>query len=609
MVAKLVAEEGTLKGLVLTLENGNQWVIGRDPDQCQLLIEDPATSRRQLLATETHEGITVENLSETNPVAVNDEELVEPRLLQDGDTLRLGNSIYRFHVDLTPKQDIAMPTSDNDIPAEAAQEEEIPTPAIESEPDDSPHDSIFEDEDKVPEKDKQIAQINFDMMDSRWLLKVMGGPNNGAEFSMHAGESYIIGTDPNTCDIVFHDTSVSRQHVKIFINEEDQIFIEDLKSRNGTLVDGNKSDGRQPLNPNTVVNIGTSSFVIYDRDGNMQTIISPLLPSIVKVLQKEESKDETPKPIVEAPVEPVVIPEKKPVGPFLIIAALTGLFVITGIQLSSLFTEAPVVSEQPANTENQLAEALAPFPSVKYSYNKATGRLLLVGHVLTASDRNQLNYNLQGLSFIKGLDDSGIIIDEFVWKEMNSILARNPAWRSIAIQSPAAGQFVMTGYLQTRKQAEALNEYITNNFNYLDRLETRVIVDEDVVNGVVSSLEKQGIRGMKVSFENGELAISGGIPAGKKEAYGELVKEFQSIPGVRSVRGSVNELATAESMINISDRYEVSGFSKLGTTLSVVINGRIVGKGDIIDGMQIKDITPSTIFLEKDGVSYRIDYR
>ena len=38
MAAKLVAEEGLLKGLVLPLEGSLEWVIGRDPEACQLLV-------------------------------------------------------------------------------------------------------------------------------------------------------------------------------------------------------------------------------------------------------------------------------------------------------------------------------------------------------------------------------------------------------------------------------------------------------------------------------------------------------------------------------------------------------------------------------------------
>jgi pSer/pThr/pTyr-binding forkhead associated (FHA) protein len=99
MAAKLVAEEGVLKGLVLTLEDGDQWVIGRDPDACQLLVEDPSASRKHLICRATPNGIVVENLSETNPVEVNEKKVKEPRLLHNGDTVKIGDGIFRFYAE------------------------------------------------------------------------------------------------------------------------------------------------------------------------------------------------------------------------------------------------------------------------------------------------------------------------------------------------------------------------------------------------------------------------------------------------------------------------------------------------------------------------------
>src|SRR5438874_1248153 len=99
-MARLVAEEGDLKGLVLPLEEGDTWVIGRDPDECQLVVEDPLTSRKHLIAKKTDLGITVQNLSSTNPILINDEATDdEPRLLQQGDTVKIGGETFRFYLD------------------------------------------------------------------------------------------------------------------------------------------------------------------------------------------------------------------------------------------------------------------------------------------------------------------------------------------------------------------------------------------------------------------------------------------------------------------------------------------------------------------------------
>lgn len=781
MAAKLVAEEGTLKGLVLSLEDGDQWVIGRDPDACQLLVEDPSTSRKHLICRTTPEGILVENLSTTNPTQINNEEVTEPRLLQNGDAVRIGDGIFRFYAEaaahlfkensqqeapslleenevlekngepqeninkqdekpqeettpeevipqeVTPEEpnetskeenppieekaseevnrentdipadDQALNTDEptesvpevtpeavsepkvidepitaevineeefneevineevNEQPAEGPKEtaeppveenqpaENIPdqkdkeepyseeppmeTSTVEKDPsqassetpntnprhDEDRHDSIY---DEDADQGGALAEINFGLLDTgRWLLKVIGGPNNGAEFSMQTNSSYVIGTDPNVCDIVFHDTSVSRQHARVTVSPDDSLLIEDLKSRNGTLVEGEPLTGKRTLPPNIIVNLGTTSFVVFDREGEMQTIISPLMPSIVKTLKEETKKaDEAADPALAAAAAPMpeaVKPETHPtttLGAFILIGILTGLFVIVGIGTSTLFKSEPVEVAQPVDAIEALDAALAPFPSVKYTFNKNTGQLLLVGHVLTSSDRSQLLYSLQGLRFIRSYDDSGIVIDEYVWREINQVMEKNPAWRGITVMAPSAGHFVVTGYLEKRSQAESLSEYLSANFPYPDLLDKRIIVDEEVVSNVNNILQSKGFRGVNVKLENGEVILTGAVAVGKSAEIEGVIPTIKEIRGVRGVRNNTTEQAADLSLVNISDKYEVTGISSHAGRLSVVINGRILMKGDILDGMLITSVQSNAVFLERGGTKYRIDF-
>jgi type III secretion system YscD/HrpQ family protein len=524
------------------------------------------------------------------------------------------------------EQNISQSTSEEAIasPETAPANDEQPEKKIDH-LEDEDHISIFED--PFEEGKSQFPHINFDLTETgRWLLKVVGGPNQGAEFSMQPTSTYIIGTDPNSCDIVFHDTSVSRQHAKITVNDDETILLEDLKSRNGTFIDGKQLNGKDVIPTNTLIAIGTSSFVVYDREGAMQTIISPLLPSIVKVLQNaEEAKPatETPAYTPEAaetkPAEPVAPPVVEPVkkaphthdalGAFILIAIITGLFVVIGIGTTTLFKSQPVVSEQVIHPDRDFTQALSAFPSIKYSFNRSTGRLLLVGHVLTSSDKNQLLYNLQGINYIRNIDDSGVIIDEGVWREINQILSQNQNWKGISIQSPTPGHFVISGFLKTRKQAEQLWDYISSNFPYLDLLEKRVIVEEDVVTTIGTQLQNGGFKDVSVQMNEGDVILTGHVLAGKLPEFNKVLTGIKEIPGVRNLKNFVTELAPEQSMINISDKYDVSGVSREGTaSTSVVINGRILTRGDILDGMTITSIKSSAIFLEKDGVRYRIDY-
>lgn len=719
MAAILVAEDGLLKGLVLSLDVGDQWIIGRDPDACQLLVEDPSASRKHLICRTSPEGIVVENLSDTNPIQVNDVEVKEPHLLHNGDTVKIGEGNFRFYAEAaslpvdndekpSPSTEESQESQDEqvsseDLPlaeqkateiesgkdeesepgidrqsedennsknaagssiideiyeeestanAKPAEEMKLPeqeSPDIEesnmdpngkenmksdsshqqsenaqgfphetalqddvSDVEEKRHDSIFDEE---RSEKHGIAEINFGLLDTgRWLLKVISGPNNGAEFSMQSGSSYIIGTDPNACDIVFHDTSVSRQHTRITVNPDDTLVIEDLKSRNGTSIDGETLQGKQTLNPNSHVSVGTTSFVVFDREGEMQTIISPLMPSIVKLLQNEEPKksaEETPAETA-LPVAPVVKEDEKKhntnLGAFILIGILTGLFVLAGLGTTALFKSEPVTNVATVDTAKALSNALDPFSSVKYSFNKNTGQLLLVGHVLTTGDKSQLLYALQGLTFIKNLDDSGVIIDEYVWREINQVLEKNPAWKGINLMAMTPGHFVVSGYLQTRAQADRLSEYLSANFPYPDLLENRTVVEQEIQSTINTILQSRGLRNLTAKLDNGEVSLTGGVAPDKIQDVAGVVAEIKEIRGVRNVRNMTSGQVTDSSVVNISDKYEVSGISNQGGKLSVVINGRILMKGDALDGMTVSQIQPTAVYLEKDGTRYRIDY-
>lgn len=109
MTGRLIAEEGILKGTTIPFENGEEWIVGRDPDVCQILIEDPSVSRRHLLCKNTPQGLSLENLSTSNPIQVNDQEVVGPVILKNGDTIRVGSGLYRYATEEQQQEQQAPP--------------------------------------------------------------------------------------------------------------------------------------------------------------------------------------------------------------------------------------------------------------------------------------------------------------------------------------------------------------------------------------------------------------------------------------------------------------------------------------------------------------------
>lgn len=497
---------------------------------------------------------------------------------------------------------------------------------------DERHDTLFDEEDT---EKQELTHVDFDLLDTtgRWFLKVLSGPNTGAEFSMQHGTSYLVGTDGATCDIVFQDLSVSRQHARITIDTQDHVTIEDLNSRNGSFIDGEKLVGKKAISANVLVSMGTTTFMLIDREGERQTIVSPVLQPVSQEKKEElqagrekelpaaQKTSEDLGPLKEAVLGPLQseverIKEKErkearvsqAISALVVLASITGLLIVIGVGTTFLFKTQEVAQERVENPDKVIGKALEDFPSVRYSYNPGNGKLLLLGHVLNAVDRSRIIDSLQELKFITQIDYSNVVIDELVWREINQLIAKNPNWRGVTVSSPSAGKFVMSGFLKTRKQAEELNDYISQNFQYLDLLERRVIVEEEVKAQIIQKLTDAGFRNVQITFADGDLTVTGSISHGLMPKYTAVAAELKTIPGVRTLRSYVSEVAPEQAMINITDRYQVTGHSLQGNNLTVVINGRILMKGDILDGMTITDVQPNAVFLDKEGVKYRIDF-
>jgi type III secretion system YscD/HrpQ family protein len=205
--------------------------------------------------------------------------------------------------------------------------------------------------------------------------------------------------------------------------------------------------------------------------------------------------------------------------------------------------------------------------------------------------------------------DDNIVVDEYVWQEANRVMGKNPSWRGVTIHSPSPGRFVMTGFLKTRSQEESLNDYINLNFPYLDLLEKQVVVEENLLSEVNKSLQDRQFIDVVVQLNNGQLTLSGFMAYQKGEQLDGLITDFEQLPGIRSVRNFVVELAPEESMIDLTDQYRVTGYSVQGdANYNVVINGKILQRGDVLDGMTITSIKNDVILLERDGFKFKIVY-
>ncbi|MCF7806239.1 MAG: FHA domain-containing protein, partial [Simkaniaceae bacterium] len=364
MAAFLIAEEGILAGTNLPLVEEEEWILGRDPDVCFHVLADPMVSRKHALIRLQDAHYFIENLSSTNPVMVNGENVIDPIELQEDDMIQIGSSTFRFSHSL-PEQPLN-PLSESTEETQTA--------------------NLFDD--IRPEEDFSLGRLSFTTeIQSRWMIKVTAGPNAGAEFTIRAGESYILGKDSNQADILFQDLSVSRQHARLTCSEEEVVSIEDLGSRNGVLINGSLSEGITELKSQDLVAMGTTAFLVIDREATRETIYSP--PSVSRYIDHELSEDERKEAKEKAHdlEEELILKRnwKETLIPFrhLMIGFLLLILVASGvIGVISLFQTSTVTIAK-RDEMGELKKLLHNFPGVQFTFNPDTGELFLVGHVVT----------------------------------------------------------------------------------------------------------------------------------------------------------------------------------------------------------------------------------
>src|ERR1700693_3485313 len=177
--------EGPLRGEVIAVES--ELVLGRECSEPGRLGGDPRLSRRHArIFTDDADGVVVEDLGSTNGTWVNDERLAEPRILGNGDELRMGQTCFTVEL---PDQPAA-----TQIDTAAA----IAAATIDGRPAAAPS------------------------------VRIVAGPSEGLEITL--GEELLIGRSYGEPGALGGDRLLSRRHARIARGEGGVFFIEDTGS-------------------------------------------------------------------------------------------------------------------------------------------------------------------------------------------------------------------------------------------------------------------------------------------------------------------------------------------------------------------------------------------
>ena len=587
---KLIATEGPLKGQVLDLEEKDEWILGRDPTQCNFLLEDTTVSRKHAKIYKTAEGYVIKNLSTTNPIEVNDER-VDEYLLEESDKLKIGDTIFVYTA--LEEEDL------KEEPKKVEEEKEAKTPKEEKpEENEEEKEKIIEAADEtIFEEEEEETPLSL-LIDAPFILKVISGSNAGSEFGMEKSKTFIIGKDVAVADIIFSDLSVSKQNTKITIDENSEIFVEDLGSKNGTYVNNKKIEEKTKITSQDLITVGTTTFLVIEKEAAQETIYSPA-PTFEMDEEKKEEKELLTKKTVW---KKQFIPTRHLLfaGTFIII------FFIIFLSFFGLFRAKDIEVVKNAPIE-KIENIIKEYETIEFSFNPTSANLFLAGHVLTSIDKQELMYDLNQLSFIQNTEDN-IVVDELTVKNFNDSLNEEETFRSVFVLANKPGNYILDGYVKTATNFSTLNSFVNSNFPYLNKLDNKVVIDQVLQIQIASLLTKKGFTTLSFEMISGKLVLAGRYNKKQESNYKALMQEFLKTPGIHSIKNLAIPSDAMTARIDLTSKYKITGWAKYDGHNSVVANGKIIISGDVLDGMEVTNVSENAILLEKDDIKYKINY-
>lgn len=196
--------------------------IGRD-DSCDVIVRGNSVSRRHATIAPVAGGFLLRDES-ANGTLVNGIRIVGTYLLANGDVVRVQDEELRVEIDASTPAPIVRgdKTTQLDLShiTRGATEEQARAAAV-----------------------RPVTAT----------LEIVRGPFSGASFQVDRAVCSIGRADDN--DIRIHDDTVSLSHATL-LRKQGVWFVVDLRSMNGTYVDGSRVSGERELHPGACVRLG-----------------------------------------------------------------------------------------------------------------------------------------------------------------------------------------------------------------------------------------------------------------------------------------------------------------------------------------------------------------
>jgi hypothetical protein len=122
----------------------------------------------------------------------------------------------------------------------------------------------------LPAEDEACMELTLKVISGKYAGQLIKVPH----------QRFMIGRSEE-CHLRPHSELISRQHC-VIITENDEISVEDLGSRNGTYVNGEKISARRSVDPGDKVKVGQLEFELYvprSKDSAAMAIVAPAGPA------------------------------------------------------------------------------------------------------------------------------------------------------------------------------------------------------------------------------------------------------------------------------------------------------------------------------------------
>ena len=433
--------------------------------------------------------------------------------------------------------------------------------------------------------------------DERFILKVLTGPNQGAELELSAG-AYMIGS-ADECDVNFSDALVAPRHLSVELSE-DSIVAKRLDGK--VFVDGKPMvDTRQTIKFFQFVTAGSTYFLFGPAGRDWpQGVPGPLPP-----LEPEtETQPESPAPSTKGPEKPK--DEASPTDRAKKVALLTFLLfsvlAVSSFLLMSLDRRDP---PPPTTAESILPGVKATIQKQPYAEAVTVGirnsRVFVSGFVRTNAEARQLR---SLVTRPDGLVACDVVSDEEILADVGEIL---DSFRSgLRAKMDSAGGVEISGFAGDTDTWNQLRTILESDLPGYPRLKFSVVSGNQVISEGEAILRQSGLTSLiHLEATSAGLTASGSVPAMEAEAWAQAKDKIRSeLPAGVTLKDQVTSGGDNSSV----DDYLLSSISMGPLPWVTLRNGMKLFPGAVLpNGWTLQAIQPESVELRQGDDTITID--